>query len=406
MVWIVLSLVVFAAVAWLNRSAGMWLLLASLPLYLVQFEILSIPTTLLEVFIYIAVLIFIIQNHRGLWTRAVNTFKPIFWPMLLIIVGLTVGTIVSPDLRLSLGIFKGWFVDPLILYFLVANTIEWKKVEHYVLALLLSTVPMSLLALWQTIAGDFITVDGRASAWFVSANYLSMYVVPILFLGLAVVGSHNRSYTTTVLGVWVLGVAALYVSFSYGGWLALLGGLAVLFAVYFSRYWRVWIWAVLVPVVAFVSQLGNERFMKMLDISERSSASVRLQVWQTGLLMAKEHWLTGIGLGQFRDQYLSYASRLFNPPWELAILHAHNLFLQFIINLGVIGLAGFVWLVVRFFSWFKHNPTLMSIALITAMSAILVHGLIDTTYWKNDLSALFWVIIALGVISTKRPATI
>lgn len=402
MIWICISAVVFAVVSWLNRQAGLWILLASLPLYLVRFEILSMPTTLLEVFIYITALVFIAKNLRGLWSRILKTFLPIGWPAALILVGLIIGTAVSPDLRLSLGIFKGWFVDSAIFYFLVVNIVDWRKVEHYILALLLTTLPMSGLAVWQAATGNFITVDGRASAWFVSANYLSMYLVPILILGAVVWLSRNKLYKGVAMLGWLLGLAALYVSFSYGGWVGLLGALLVGAAVYYRAHWKVWIWGALIPVLAFVSQLGNERFMRMLDLSERSSASVRIQVWQTGLLMIKENWLTGIGLGQFRDQYLAFANRAFSPPWELAILHAHNLLLQFMVNLGIVGTAGFIWLIVQFFRWFRGHLGPMATTLIAAMSAILIHGLIDTTYWKNDLSALFWIILALGFISNQR----
>jgi len=31
------------------------------------------------------------------------------------------------------------------------------------------------------------------------------------------------------------------------------------------------------------------------------------------------------------------------------------------------------------------------------MIVLLVHGLVDTPYFKNDLSVLFWLIIGLGI---------
>jgi len=34
--------------------------------------------------------------------------------------------------------------------------------------------------------------------------------------------------------------------------------------------------------------------------------------------------------------------------------------------------------------------------------AILVHGIVDTTYFKNDLSAIFWIILAMSVIIGVR----
>jgi len=36
-----------------------------------------------------------------------------------------------------------------------------------------------------------------------------------------------------------------------------------------------------------------------------------------------------------------------------------------------------------------------------AMVVLLVHGLVDTPYFKNDLSVLFWLIIGLGIIEDK-----
>jgi len=37
------------------------------------------------------------------------------------------------------------------------------------------------------------------------------------------------------------------------------------------------------------------------------------------------------------------------------------------------------------------------LALGAAMIVLLVHGLVDTPYFKNDLSVLFWLIIGLGI---------
>jgi hypothetical protein len=36
------------------------------------------------------------------------------------------------------------------------------------------------------------------------------------------------------------------------------------------------------------------------------------------------------------------------------------------------------------------------------VSYILVHGLVDTTYWKNDLAVMFWIIIGMMAIIKKE----
>jgi len=38
-----------------------------------------------------------------------------------------------------------------------------------------------------------------------------------------------------------------------------------------------------------------------------------------------------------------------------------------------------------------------SLIMLTVIFATLLHGLIDTPYWKNDLSLIFWSMIYLGL---------
>ncbi|MDO8444025.1 MAG: hypothetical protein Q7S80_00785, partial [bacterium] len=78
-------------------------------------------------------------------------------------------------------------------------------------------------------------------------------------------------------------------------------------------------------------------------------------------------------------------------------LHPHNVYLAMWLNLGILGLIIFVIMVVNFFRrlWPQRNYYL-ALCLMAAMSAILIHGLFDTTYFKNDLSAIFWLILAFA----------
>ena len=170
-----LGFIVFAFLSWRNQRTGLWLIFLMLPTYLLQFELFSIPTTVLEMSIYILTLVFIVRNFSRLWHLIGYALRPIWIPLVLLLTGLVVGILVTPDIRLALGILKGWFVDPILLYILAVNLIDWEKIQHYVFALVLSILPMSVMATWQVVANTFITVDGRASAWFVSPNYLSMY---------------------------------------------------------------------------------------------------------------------------------------------------------------------------------------------------------------------------------------
>jgi len=86
---------------------------------------------------------------------------------------------------------------------------------------------------------------------------------------------------------------------------------------------------------------------------------------------------------------------IFEPYPEWAVPQPHNIFLAFWLQTGLIGLVGFIWLIIIII-FLNYKPKILSFILLYAIIYILIHGLVDTTYWKNDLSVIFWVIIALN----------
>jgi len=106
-------------------------------------------------------------------------------------------------------------------------------------------------------------------------------------------------------------------------------------------------------------------------------------------------------------------------------LYPHNLVLNFWSELGLAGLLLFIWIILKYF-WLgisslslrgsasdRSNLTTekyLVIGLISAMVVIIVHGLVDVPYFKNDLAIMFWllaatmgsIIINLNIWTTKN----
>src|SRR3990172_12365537 len=104
------------------------LILLLLPTYLIRFSIpaspaggFNIPTTLLEIFIYVVFLI-------GLWQAKKIGFRKIplkiYLPTSFLIISLIISTIIAPDKLVPLGILKGFFIDPLLVFWLVWQFIK------------------------------------------------------------------------------------------------------------------------------------------------------------------------------------------------------------------------------------------------------------------------------------------
>ena len=402
----IIGLLLVGCISWRNLRWGIYLIPVLLPTYLWRLSIFGVPTTFLELTIYVITLIWLTKllRREAVWDG--QAWRSYQVPLILLGAGLLIGLTVSSYPTVSLGVIKGWFIDPLLIFgLLVSNLQKRTEVRQMILGLFISGSFLSLVAWYQVISGHFITIDQRASAFFTSANYLSLYLVPIIILSITLIDrSKWKNNWWAVLGIGSM-LVAMYFTYSYAGWLALFVAGAMLIWLFTAN--KRWLAGVgLVLAVFIVSQWHLPKFQQMLDLVGRSSTHVRLQVWQTSLLMIKEHWSTGIGLGLFEQRYPEFANRLFHPPLELVMLHAHNLFLYFWINTGLVGLIGFLGILGMFFiqivqAWrTRHDLIVASVG--AAMLAILVHGLLDTPYWKNDLAAVFWIVVALGAILNRE----
>ena len=99
-----------------------------------------------------------------------------------------------------------------------------------------------------------------------------------------------------------------------------------------------------------------------------------------------------------------------NSVWQpLEIyMYPHNIFLNFWVELGLAGMILFIWIIGKFLYLGLKNINKKSknryftLGLVCAMMVIVVHGLVDVPYLKNDLAVLFWLIVAMmGVVNLK-----
>jgi len=196
----------------------------------------------------------------------------------------------------------------------------------------------------------------------------------------------------------------IYLTYSYGAWLGIGGALIFILIIFFRsrvlenkrHFFYLIIFFMLLVVFSFVWQIPSQKFQGFLDFSYPSWQS-RLIIWQSAGTIIKDHSLIGIGPGMFQKYYLDYQAKL-SPYLEWAVPQPHNLFLAFWLQTGLLGLIGFIWLLFKFFrsGISKKTPKKLLFVLMAAMIYILIHGLVDTTYWKNDLSIIFWLLIGIA----------
>ncbi|MFU8771237.1 MAG: O-antigen ligase family protein [Anaerolineales bacterium] len=196
--------------------------------------------------------------------------------------------------------------------------------------------------------------------------------------------------------------AMLAISQSRGAMVAV--GVSVL-AMLILRWRQAWI--VLVPA-AFSAGLGIYRlgFMPILEAltgnDTLGSLENRLEIWSRALYMVQDFPFTGVGMGSFTQ-----AADLLYPFFYIApgrVHHAHNLFLQVAVDLGLLGLLA--WLAIFFLAiacavriyriglWRQDGWLAGSGAwLLCSQIALGVHGLTDAVTWGMVRPAPFvWIL--------------
>lgn len=423
--FVFLGVAAFMALAWRRLDLALAMVLFLTPLYLLKIFFSWLPLTVLELLILALIFVWLLKKAQEGFDLCVFRelkFWCFWWPVLLLVGGATLGAIFSIDLKMSAGILKSWILEPLIFGLLVADVIKQKKQFNNLLrALVASAAVVAAISLFY-LSAHRLTFDGRLAGFYLSPNHLAMCLAPAFLLAIGFWFEVKKIWQKVFLvSIFCLLLVAVYFTYSYAAWLGILVAAAVLVVAFYRRQiisrkglYLISFILTLVLFLGIFTQLGSSKLNNLLH-SERSSWQSRVMVWRAASEILSDNWLVGIGPGMFQKYYLDYQPQ-FPPYLEWVVPQPHNLFLAWWLQAGLLGLVGFIWLIVNFFRWvlgtikkqkpfqanaWKGRPPIV-LALMAAMIYILIHGLLDATYWKNDLALVFWVIIFLGYRAGRR----
>ncbi|MEA2669692.1 MAG: hypothetical protein QOJ33_2626 [Chloroflexota bacterium] len=369
------------------------------PAYVIRWHIGPLPTTLLEVAILAAIAIFAIETVQQ--RLAVEWRGPLTAPAILFIVAGAISVLVSGDHRGALGLFRAYFVEPAA-FFLVVGAVASTPRRAGIILLGFGAGAAVAAILNAAVVLDAIrhhVLDLATTPPVViyqTANAVALYLIPLVAMAAAML-VHGRGRAERWLSGLFLAVAlpACLLSFSRGGYLALAAvalGLAIS-----HRRAKVLVPGVVVAALA-VSQvpLIRHRIAYELHMVPGNTLDFRLRIWGQTLRMLSHSPVLGIGL--------SYYQQAMGPYWQdlPKVIYPHNIVLNFWAVTGLLGLAGFFWLAARAFAlgwrgWRRHSPDWRpyDLGVMLVLVAMVVHGLVDVPFFKNDLSFEFWALLGI-----------
>ena len=150
-------------------------------------------------------------------------------------------------------------------------------------------------------------------------------------------------------------------------------------------------------VILFVSSI-RARVVSIFAMRDDSSTSFRFNVYQSAFNMAKDNWLFGIGVGNqnFREIYGLYMKTGFDA------LSSYSVFLEMVVESGVFALIAFLLFLFVFgkkaLCYILSSRDLKSTVVVTisliSVTAIMVHGFVDTIFFRPQVQFIFWSMVA------------
>ncbi|MBI3671319.1 O-antigen ligase family protein [Candidatus Azambacteria bacterium] len=384
-----------------------------MPSYLLRFDILGIPTTALEVLIYTMFFVFALslffdkeKTKAGRLKTAFLQNKTIFFGISLFVLGAFFASAISQDPRVSFGLFKAYFFDPLIFLAVFISVVSKDNIKPVFASFLASGVVLSVISIFGT-----TTYDGRLQGFFNSPNFLAMSLSPVLLAFFALFLNSERMKYLYLFLFFVVSIP-FFLTYSFGAFFGVF--VAMFFIIFLSEKplkFKVFL-AMSIFILAaslFLFQAESKKAQDLLSLDARSSFASREMIWRASYEILKDNYVFGIGPGMFQKYYLDYQKKFDEPYLEWAVPHPHNIFLAFWLQNGIIGLFGF--LIILFFV-FKGSLSLTKnkdfqfksaeIFLLAFFAYFVVHGIIDTPYWKNDLALTFFLFLGVVLILKSR----
>ena len=243
-----------------------------------------------------------------------------------------------------------------------------------------------------------------------------LWVFPVSMLsGIALWQGEKRPLSLSVLFLSLILIGILVLSQSRGGWLGGLSALGMgLWLATFglpASHWAkpgrfllpisICVAGGIFAMIAGPSEVVN-LWIDPPDASlvgDLGTLSFRQEVWTWSIQAIQDFSFTGTGLGTFRR----VAHRLYPIaiPITYDIAHAHNIFLQVALDVGIPGLIFYLGLIGLFFyngiQMLVNNPQAKTVVIGLLMAQIGFHfyGLVDAVALGAKPAVLFWMLLGL-----------
>ncbi|MEY3297544.1 MAG: hypothetical protein RLZZ597_804 [Cyanobacteriota bacterium] len=381
-------------------------------------------TTLIGVLLLAAAAFWVLltlTDEAGVGMTPVHVTVAAFWGAMALATAFSPvrGAAISGLIKLTLNI---------LLFLLIARVSRQARARNVLISTyLFTTLPVAIYGLRQYFFGatalatwvdanSTLANTTRVYSFLGNPNLLGGYLIPAVMFSVMAVFAWPR-WVPKGLAVLTaaINILCLVLTLSRGAWIGfLLGGFVLLalavqyWSLWFTPFWRRWAMPLLLGgVAAFIllAVLSVEslrvRVLSLFVGRADSSNNFRMNVWAAVLEMIRDRPILGIGPG---NAAFNAVYPIYQRPRYTA-LSAYSVFLEVLVEAGIVGFAAFLWmLVVVFHQGWVQLQKLRDVqsaqgywlmGAIASIIGILGQGIADTVMYRPQISTLWWLSIAV-----------
>ena len=367
-----------------------------------------LPTTLLMCLIIASVGSFVLKvcvNKEFEFTYTpVNISVCLFWVVYMFCAIFSISPIDSLKTAIVIG-------SGILMYFVIINSFDTKKKLDIALTIFcIIGLLVSIYGIYEYTSLSFFgtsTVDKelfediktRVTSTFDNPNVLGEYLLLVIPIAVSIFFTNRNIYKKIVVFIATIIMAAcLLLTYSRGCYLGLIFAAAIFIILLNFKFIMLFILGLIALPFVLPKSIIN-RFTSIGNM-EDSSTQYRVSIWMGSIELIKDYWNKPIGQGSiaFNKIYPLYAYN------QVGAQHSHCLFLQVIIETGLLGFVIFFMLLYRLYQYLfsgikklaYSNDRIYLIGFISSISGFLLQSIFDNTWHNLRVAIIFWIVIGLA----------
>ena len=198
--------------------------------------------------------------------------------------------------------------------------------------------------------------------------------------------------------VGILCLSTLF-TFSRGAWFGLTIAVVV-FSLLVDRKLLLIAGIAILGVIFCVPEISNRiAFLFTADFAKANSTGGRGERWHIGLQLWRQNRLFGFGLGRYGGAIAMQNKEID----DIVYYYMDNYYLKTLVEMGLIGLISYVWLLLRNLLWSlrslfktqKNKMSVLSAGIVAGQLGVLSHSFFENIFEVPYMNAYFWGLSAL-----------